>query len=276
MRIKNLLGLFNPVHNANMDITDDKKPAHLDAAAVQPVIPAPTFEQKLAIYAEQGRKKGDTILHQDDDTKLALKSAAAEGDTAFLRTALERRPDIAKNITGYLLKETLTQAIVNKHPQTVSFLLEDAGVDPQPCVTNQFGKDESYKHPQWDALFVAATGVIPHDFIHTPGKVWQIEQNADVSAIEIFDTVLSAYTYKYRNDPQGLLSAISENFSMPNNNVYWGGDYNVGSTSSSYASTLGAARPNLAPVLESCVRSLKVKIAAEADKNRGFDLDSPA
>lgn len=268
MRFQTLLNFFNLARNKN------EEPAEI-IAAPQAAAPAVNFEVKLNIYATQGRKANEVILDQSDDIKFSLKPAAAQGDTAFLREAMEKRPDIAKQSNNLLLKEALTLAIVNKHPQTVAFLLDDIGIEPDVSDTEQFDQ-QAIHNPRWDALFVAATGMIPLNLHHAPGTVWNPNALADAKALEVFDTVLSAYTYKYRDNPQAFLNAVTKSFSLQDDKTYYVDDYKVASTASSYANTLNATRANIAPVLDSTIRSLKAKIAAEADKNRGYDTATPA
>lgn len=267
MRFGRISGLFTLFGNANMDIEDNKRPS------VQQNSPSATdndaakddaeFEKKLNAYATKGRAAKE-IIPDDNSGKLALKPAAAQGDISFLKELFKRQPDIFENKSSWLLKEGLTQAIIHKHPKTVRFLLDDIKVDPD--FSNH---REAYKFPQWDALFVAATGVIPTNFRHTAGKNWNVATPADDKALEIFEMVLDAYIDKYIIDPYAndeqtnikeLLQAIEQQFSLPDNNTYMVSDNLVASTKMSYASTLTAARPNIAPILQSAIKNIKNKM----------------
>lgn len=222
----------------------------------QPVAkPVESFESKLGRYAAHGRAK--EAIMQDSDGLFAIKPASRAGDVEFLRELHKREPKVFARKDYWVLKEGLTSAITRNKVEVVEFFLKEAQVNPEYGHLDRHGRDESYKFPNWDALFVAAVGFETHNFMHEPGTVWQNEMEADSKSVEIFELVLDAYKVKYEGDTEGLEKAITRGYSLPNNNTYWNGDYYVMGTSSSYATTLDAARPNLKERLEQTLRELK-------------------
>ena len=229
------------------------------APAEQPVAkPVESFESKLRRYAAHGRAK--EAIMQDNDGLFAIKPAARAGDVEFLRELHKRDPAVFARKDYWVLKEGLTNAIVRQKIDVVDFFLNEAEINPEYGHLDRHGRDESYKFPNWDALFVAAVGFETRNFMHEPGTVWQNDMEADPKSVEIFEMVLDAYKEKYEGDPEGLAKAINRGYSLPDGNTFWNSDYmdyRVMSTKSSSATTLDAARPNLKERLEQALREQK-------------------
>ena len=256
MRIRDIFAMMG---RGKQTVTEAEVQAPVPAPEVKPVA---SFEDKLARYAKIGRKT--EISFKDDDYEYAVNPAAKAGDIEFLREVYARRPEIFENKDNLLHKDGLSYAIAAGKSAVVDFYLNEVGINPEYSAVDRYKRDESYKFPNWDALFVASVAFRPTNFMHEPGTLWQSPVGAGASAEVVFDIVLDAYKAKYADDPQGLKSAIERSYSLPDGNTFYNGSFYVQSTKRSSATTIDAACPSLKVKLQKTLHELNRTATADA------------